>query len=123
MATLLMYHISGLKEAQIHMLCGMQKIMPRVVLESEESHPVGLLAGRMISAKPKKTGHFTQEMLVLADFTQQQLDEFLKSYRLSGIEPVPLKAVLTEHNQNWNAFMLFSELVREHEEMMKLQKK
>lgn len=118
-----MYHISGLKEAQIRMLCGMQKIMPRVVLESEESQPVGMLAGRAISAKPKKTGHFTQEMLVLADFTQEQLDGFLKSYRLSGIEPVPLKAVLTEHNQNWNAYMLVSELIREHDEMMKLRKK
>lgn len=62
-------------------------------------------------------GNFTEEMMVLKDFTEQQLDGFLQFIRTSGLNRVELKAVLTPYNQHWNSLQLFQELTREREAM------
>lgn len=55
-------------------------------------------------------------MLVLCGL-EKQLDELLPVLRSAGAGPECLKAVLTPHNRNWNAVMLYTELLREHKEM------
>lgn len=118
MATILLYHITGIKEAQIRLLCGGQKISLRPVQDSELHIPLGSLAGRPVPLTQKGEGTFTEEMLVLVDFTDSALDRFLKTYRESGIAPVSLKAVLTAHNQGWDSVALYRELVRERDEFL-----
>ena len=119
MASILLYHITGIKEAQIRLLCGGQKISLRTVQDSELHIPLGSLAGRPVPLTQKGEGTFTEEMLVLVDFTDSELDRFLGTYRESGIAPVSLKAVLTAHNQGWDSVALYRELVRERDEFLK----
>ena len=38
----------------------------------------------------------------------------LPDIRLADYSPVDYKAVLTEHNQNWNCMQLYKELEKEH---------
>lgn len=56
---------------------------------------------------------FTDEMLVLCGFNGKLLDIFLREYKKRHIEPVSLKAVLTEHNRSWTSVELHAELCRE----------
>ena len=57
------------------------------------------------------------EMLILKGFTGGMLDSFLHGFRKMKIQPVALKAVLTEANCGWNSLELHDELVKEHESM------
>lgn len=57
--------------------------------------------------------HFTDEMLVLCGFNGKLLDIFLREYKKRHIEPVSLKAMLTEHNRSWTSVELHAELCRE----------
>ena len=56
-------------------------------------------------------------MLILKGFTGGMLDSFLHGFRKMKIQPVALKAVLTEANCGWNSLELHDELVKEHESM------
>ncbi len=56
---------------------------------------------------------FEDEMLVLCGFNSRLLDIFLKEYKKRKLEPVALKAILTEHNKKWNSVQLHAELCRE----------
>lgn len=62
-------------------------------------------------------GNFTEEMMVLKDFSSEQLDAFLKFFRQNNLTPVALKAVLTPVTQHWNSLQLYEELKKEHEAM------
>lgn len=53
-------------------------------------------------------------LLVLADFSETQLDALLAGLRQAGAV-IPLKAVLTPTNRNWTVLELLEELRREHE--------
>lgn len=50
---------------------------------------------------------------VFCGLTEQQLDQLLAALRASG-QSIPLKAVLTPHNQNWPFASLLQELQAEH---------
>lgn len=58
---------------------------------------------------------FADEMLVLCGFNSSLLDIFLREYKKKHIEPVSLKAVLTEHNRSWTSVKLYTELCSERE--------
>lgn len=82
--------------------------------------PVGALAGvpNITADQPDydKDG-FTEEMLVMNNFTERQLDEMLARFRKEGIPKVELKAVITPSNCTWNSLELYEEIKKEHEQM------
>ena len=53
------------------------------------------------------------EMMVMAFFPGKLLDDFLSLLRKNGIPPIPLKAVLTEHNQAWHLGQMYLMLSQE----------
>lgn len=59
---------------------------------------------------------FPGEMMVMAGIGGERIDQVLRAVRKSGVS-VPYKAVLTEANQTWDAWKLFSEIKEEHEAM------
>ena len=65
---------------------------------------------------PYSGGPLGGRMLVLCGL-EKQLDALLPVLRQAGAGPECLKAVLTPHNKGWNAVMLYTELMREHQEM------
>ncbi|MBR6322521.1 MAG: DUF3783 domain-containing protein [Lachnospiraceae bacterium] len=63
-------------------------------------------------------------MIILAGFSQEELDEFLDARKEAGLRGAGLLAMMTPDNLGWTAFGLARELQREHEEMRKrLEKK
>lgn len=62
-------------------------------------------------------GNFQEEMLVIKDFSSEQLDDFLGFFKANGIASVRLKAILTPINQYWNSLQLHDELIQEYEAM------
>ena len=55
------------------------------------------------------------EVLILKNFTGRRLDATLAALKKSGVPPIPLKAVVTEHNLSWTFAALARELREEHE--------
>lgn len=43
-----------------------------------------------------------------------QVDAFLAEYKKTGVEPIALKAVVTDQNIFWTADRMQKELLREH---------
>lgn len=89
------------------------------VARTDYNRPLAVLAGLAEASGPVMSYPGTPlggRMLVLCGL-EKQLDELLPVLRSAGAGPECLKAVLTPHNRNWNAVMLYTELLREHKEM------
>lgn len=61
---------------------------------------------------------FSEEMLVIGADTEDKLDKALFLMKQEKVS-VPLKAVITQTNQEWNSIALHDEILREHKEMTK----
>ncbi len=67
------------------------------------------------------TPNFEDEMLVMAGLTDARLNQLLLALRKDQIR-IPLKAILTPHNSQWNSVQLRDELSLEHQKMQELNK-
>ena len=54
-------------------------------------------------------------MLVFCGLGQALLNQVLEVIRVANLPPIPLKAVLTETNREWDTRQLYAELCRERE--------
>ena len=125
MEEVLLYNLDNEKGNRIKQLCALMKIRFKSVSRVDYLEPIGAIAG--IKGVERKNilfegQAFTDEMIVFKNFSDKVLEDFLRRYRQSGIEKVALKAGLTPYNIVWNSFQLRDELMREHEEMSKLEK-
>lgn len=124
---LILYHI--IKPDKKELVAGLCKRLGLAACEikgSDAGQTVGMLAGtparipgsgRAASKKPVPVLWYMPELIVFAGLTDVRLDEFLGEYRKAGIEPVALKAVMTQHNVNWSIYELCMELMRERSEI------
>ena len=99
-----------------------QKINTRVVITPEFLHPLGYLfdiPGFQASSQFNMGANFSDEMLVLKDFSSEQMDGFLAFFQENQIPPVALKAMLTPVTQHWSSVQLHDELAKEHKLMHK----
>ncbi|MGE4548025.1 MAG: DUF3783 domain-containing protein [Intestinibacillus sp.] len=58
-----------------------------------------------------------EEVLLLKNFAGPGIDALLSGMRRAGVPPIPLKAVVTEHNIGWTFAALAEELRQENEAM------
>lgn len=58
---------------------------------------------------------FEEEMLVMFNFDEELMNNFLNYFRDNKIPSIRLKAMLTPTNANWNSIALYKELKQEHE--------
>lgn len=82
--------------------------------------PIGELAGipGCEASDMVYEGHgFSEEMMIMKDFTERQLDEMILRFRKENLDKINLKAVITPTNQSWNSLMLYEEIKKEHELM------
>ena len=114
MAKILGYNIDKNKLSAIGAVAGALGIEAVAVDRSRFCEPIGAVADGKTGVVHTDNSGFDHEMLVFCYLSEQQLDMFLQNYRALGLPPIPLKAVLTEHNKYWSAEKLFDELVREH---------
>lgn len=114
------YNLNSAKGRQIRMLCLTLGLKIRVVDKAQYEEAIGAIAG--VPGYELKGGSyegqgFDDEMLILKGFSERILDSFLQGFRKMKIQPVALKAILTEANCGWNSIELHDELVKEHESM------
>lgn len=99
-----------------------QKVKTRIVSTPEFLHPLGYLfelPGFQPSPQFNLGANFTDEMLVLKDFSSEQMDSFLAFFHENQIPSVALKAMLTPVTQHWSSLQLHDELSKEHKLMHK----
>lgn len=65
----------------------------------------------------KNTPSIPEEVLILHNFSSERLNVFLRALKKAGIPPIPLKAMVTQHNVKWTFSALVEELRQEHEAM------
>ena len=105
---------------QIRRYLNRQKAKTRIVTAPEFLHPLGYLfeiPGFHPSSQFNLGSNFSDEMIVLKDFSSEQLDEFLAFFKENGLLPVNLKAMLTPVTVHWDSLKLHDELMKEHAEM------
>ena len=105
---------------QIRRYLNRQKVKARLVTAPEYLHPLGYLfeiPGFHPSSQFNLGSNFSDEMIVLKDFSSEQLDEFLAFFKENGLLPVNLKAMLTPVTVHWDSLKLHDELMKEHTEM------
>lgn len=113
---LLCYHLGDERRNQIRLLGIRLKIRVRMVEELEYGQTLAALCGlEPLSPTTDTVFSFDSEMLVLANFTTEQINQFLYGFKRAGIPPVQLKAVLTQTNMHWDAVTLYDQLKAEHE--------
>lgn len=111
------------KEKQFIELCRQLGYGIRKLKNSDADLPVGTIAGvkfsRMILKSEKAPdGCKLPEVIIFSGLSDGNLDEFLSEYKKAEIEPVALKAVVTQHNISWSIYELTRELQRERITMM-----
>ena len=107
---------------QIRRYLNRQKVKTRIITAPEFLHPLGYLFGLTgFSPSPQFNlgGNFSDEMLVMHNFSQEQQTDFLGFFHRNGLAPVDLKAVLTPVTQHWSSLKLHGELSKEHTLMHK----
>ena len=90
---------------QIRRYLNRQKVKTRIVTAPEFLHPLGYLfeiPGFHPSSQFNLGSNFSDEMIVLKDFSSAQMDGFLAFFRENQIPPVALKAMLTPVTQHWS---------------------
>ena len=87
------------------------------VARMDYNKPLAALAGLdtvSSSILPYMGGTLGGRMNLLCGL-DQQLSQLLPALAAAGAGPHCLKAVLTEHNRDWNALVLYQELCRERQ--------
>ena len=121
---ILMYNLDNPRKLKILMICGQLKIKARSVAVSDYAQPIGALAGLRNRTDAVYSGAgFPEEMLLMANFSGALLNGFLNAMRQNRLPGIPLKAVLTEANADWDSVRLHDEILREHIAMHSQNKK
>ena len=118
--TVFFYNLNSDKGRQIRLLCLKLGLKIRKVDKEQYQELVGALAGvpgYTLAGEIYSGEGFADEMLLMKGFSNALLDSFLKGFRSMKIEPVALKAILTDANCGWNSLELHDELVRERQSM------
>lgn len=117
MSLILAFNIPPEKQIKLRMLCALVKAQFKPVAPADYSLTLGeLILGK--SAAPQSnaaTNTFTDEMLVIAGLSGQKFNLFLRDFKRMGIQPIPLKAMLTATNAEWTPVQLYQELCTERD--------
>lgn len=96
------------------------KIRIKTVSRTEYNQPLGYLAGikgiEPVSENADGMG-FDEEMIVMHNFTSRTVDNLIRALNKCGVGRVPLKALITPTNKDWNSIQLFEAVKADSEEM------
>lgn len=98
------------------------KIAVKSVEKQDFNQPVGYLAGiKDIEPLPEKYSGdgFDEEMLVMHNFTNKSMELLIKALLKCGVGRIPLKAVVTPTNKDWDSVSLYNAIKADHEAMTK----
>lgn len=119
--TILIYNFTDRKRKnKIQAFCGMHGIRVKLVAEEDYGRAIRTLfeASSEVpdgDCKQEVLESFDDEMLVMCQLGRQ-MDLLLNYLRKERVH-IPLKAVLTPVNQEWDSVRLYHEIKSEHEQM------
>lgn len=119
--TVLSYNI-GEKEAVLEEAAVSLNMKHIPIAEGKAGETVGFLAGYGGFSSNGSEVSAEGECVIFSGITSKRLDALLKAMRERGLD-IPLKAVVTQHNQSQSVEWLLKELVKEHEAIAKESKK
>lgn len=112
--TILMYNCSGPEFSKMRQIFAMLRLRMRVVQPNQYHVPLLQLA--LGNGEPGEEAEALPEsMLVFCGLPNPLLHQVLEVIRLAKLPPIPFKAVLTVHNQEWDTHKLYEELVKERD--------
>lgn len=117
---ILLYNLDNQRGKNIKLLSMRMGIRIKSVTKDKYLEPIGLLAGiKEVESNGLiyEENGFQEEMVILKGFTDYRLDEFLRAMRRNDIDTVALKAIITDHNQEWNSLVLYEEIKKENERL------
>jgi hypothetical protein len=112
--TVLMYNCSGEEFSKLKQIFAMLRLRMRPVEPDRYHVSLGELSvGKGEPAEAVEP--LPEPMLVFCGMGQALLNQVLEVIRVAKLPPIPLKAVLTESNLNWDTRQLHGELLKERE--------
>jgi len=119
---LLCYNLTEERARQIRLLAMRLKIRMQIVPREDFALKLAVVCGYepKSDAEPSPdcetadSALFTDEMLVLGNFPNELLSQFLFGFRQAKMAPVALKAILTETNMQWDSVTLHEQISAEH---------
>lgn len=120
--TILMYNCSGPAFSKLRQIFAMLRMRMHPV--TPDRYHVSLIDLANGKGEPAETAPAPMEeaMLVFCGVRQPLLNQVLEVIRLAKLPPIPLKAVLTVGNQEWDSLKLREELLKEREAMEQARK-
>lgn len=118
MSMVLIYNVSGGREAKLKMLCRKFNIESRSVEKEEYGCLLGYLTGVSDDSSTGTGEDFDGEMLYIAGLPGGMLNLFIDQLRRNKLI-IPLKAVQTPTNSGFTSYELFRELSAEREAIAK----
>ena len=117
--TILMYECSGPEYSKLRQIFAMLRLLMRPVTPDKYHLTLAELADG--KGEPLEDASdvkpVPERMLVFCGLNQVLLAQVLEVIRLAKLPPIPMKAVLTMNNLQWNTMQLYEELCREREAM------
>lgn len=112
--TILLYNCSDEKFFKLKQIFAMLRLRMRMV----ESNRYHISLGELAQGKgePGEAAEpLPDPMLVFCGLPQALLNQVLEVIRVAKLPPIPLKAVLTDVNRDWNTRQLYEELLKERD--------
>ena len=120
--TVLLYNCSGPEFSKLRQIFAMLRLRMRPV-EPERYHvPLAQLADGQGEPAAEVPEASPEAMLVFCGLHQALLHQVLEVIRLAQLPPIPLKAVLTGANREWDSLQLREELLKERDAIAQQQK-
>ena len=113
--TILMYNCSGPEFSKLRQIFAMLRLRMRPVSPEQYHLPLEQLAQGKGEPSAAKAEPIPEAMLVFCGLNQRLLHQVLEVIRVANLPPIPLKAVLTETNREWDTQALYQELLKERE--------
>ncbi len=94
----LLFNIKGEKLKKIKMLSAVLKIKAAEISSDDFAQTLGALSGLDKKTDIQQESPFSDEMLVMVNFSRAHMDAFLGGFKRNKIPPVALKVRRVEHN-------------------------
>lgn len=112
--TILLYNCSDEKFFKLKQIFAMLRLRMRMVEPNRYHVSLGELAQG--KGEPGEAAEpLPDPMLVFCGLPQALLNQVLEVIRVAKLPPIPLKAVLTDVNRDWNTRQLYEELLKERD--------
>ena len=119
--TVLLYNCSGPEFSKLRQIFAMLRLRMRAVNPDQYHLPLAELAEG--KGEPGEAGEpIGEAMLVFCGLGDAFLNQVLQVIRVAKLPPIPLKAVLTDVNREWDSRKLREELLKEREAIAAQQK-